>query len=270
MFALIIHLIFLNQIIIVDFVRGGSLKIALIGYGQMGQIVHKIAEKRNHEIVTIIDPITKPQTSFESIIDADICIDFSIPKSVINNIKKVSKLNKSIVIGTTGWIQNLEEVKSIISDKNIGLIYGSNFSIGMNLFFQINEYSAKLMNKFAEYDVYGFEMHHKRKKDSPSGTAKELVNILLNNIDRKKIEQYNKIDREITPEELHFASIRAGEINGKHTISYDSIADSIELKHSAKSREGFAMGAIIAAEYQVKNKLIGYHNFKKIFREIIR
>ena len=98
MFALIIHLIFLNQIIIVDFVRGGSLKIALIGYGQMGQIVHKIAEKRNHEIVTIIDPITKPQTSFESIIDADICIDFSIPKSVINNIKKVSKLNKSIVI----------------------------------------------------------------------------------------------------------------------------------------------------------------------------
>ena len=175
-----------------------------------------------------------------------------------------------MIMGTTGWENKFDEVKKIINNANVGFIYGSNFSVGMNLFFQINKFTAKLMNKIDDYDIFGYEIHHKKKKDSPSGTAKEITKILLDNIERKKIAQYEKLDREIAPDEIHFSSIRGGEINGTHFVSYDSEADSIELKHIAKSRKGFALGAIMAAEYQVENQIKGIINFKDIFEEIVK
>ncbi|MEA1971701.1 MAG: 4-hydroxy-tetrahydrodipicolinate reductase [Candidatus Cloacimonadota bacterium] len=246
------------------------MKIALIGYGQMGKIIHKLAEKRNHQIVAIIDPTIEDTDKFDKIAKADICIDFSTPKAVLSNFKEIVKYKKDVIIGTTGWLHNLSEIKLLLKKTNCGIIYGSNFSVGMNIFFQINRYAAKLMNKLNSYDVYGYEMHHKRKKDSPSGTAIELTKVLLENIDRKETAQFDRMNREIKPEELHFASIRSGDINGTHFVGYDSTADSIELKHKAKNRNGFALGAILAAEWQIKNHKIGYSNFKDIFEEVVK
>ncbi|MBT4333854.1 MAG: 4-hydroxy-tetrahydrodipicolinate reductase, partial [Candidatus Cloacimonetes bacterium] len=148
-----------------------------------------------------------------------------------------------------------------------GFIYGSNFSVGMNLFFSIIESAAKLMNKAEDYDLFGLEMHHNKKKDSPSGTAKVLSEIILQNIDRKTKVQYDKLDRKIEQDELHFTSVRSGNIPGTHSISFDSEADTIELKHTARNRNGLALGAIKAAKW-INNKT-GFYNFTDNLNKII-
>ncbi|MBT5419846.1 MAG: 4-hydroxy-tetrahydrodipicolinate reductase [Candidatus Cloacimonetes bacterium] len=243
------------------------LKIALIGYGQMGNLIEQLASQNDCEIVSIIDPTLGNEITTQTVADADVCIEFSTPDAAFENIVKLIELNKNIVTGTTGWYDNLDKVKLMVEKKGTGFIYGSNFSVGMNLFFSIIESAAKLMNKAEDYDLFGLEMHHNKKKDSPSGTAKVLSEIILQNIDRKTKVQYDKLDRKIEQDELHFTSVRSGNIPGTHSISFDSEADTIELKHTARNRNGLALGAIKAAKW-INNKT-GFYNFTDNLNKII-
>ena len=243
------------------------LKIALIGYGQMGRLIEQLAPQNDYEIVSIIDPILGNKITANTVKEADVCIEFSTPKTAFENIKKLIELNKNIVTGTTGWYSELDKIKFLVEQKGTGFIYGSNFSVGMNLFFSIIESVSKLMNNAEDYDLFGLEMHHNKKKDSPSGTAKVLSEIILQNIDRKTKVQYNKLDRKIEQNEFHFASVRSGDIPGTHSVSFDSEADTIELKHTARNRNGLAIGAIKAAKW-INNKT-GFYNFTDELSEII-
>lgn len=248
------------------------MRLAIIGYGNMGRIIHKLAEARGMEITAIIDPEAKEATAKEitsdSLKNADVCIDFSQPDAVLENIKKLSELKKNIVMGTTGWYDKTEQAKKIVSDAGNALIFASNFSLGVNLFYRIIENSAKLFNNFHEYDAFGLEFHHTKKKDSPSGTAKSISKILVDNIERKEKPVFDKLDRQISEKELHFASVRGGEIPGTHAVFFDSAADTIELKHTARSREGFALGAIKAAEWIHGKK--GFFTIDDMMKESIK
>jgi len=247
------------------------MKIALIGYGKMGRTVHEVAKEMKIEVVSIIDP-TDPSATHREINEnslkyVDVAIDFSNPKAVLSNVEKVANLKKNIVMGTTGWYDHLNEVRKIVENNNIGFIYSPNFSIGVNIFFAIVEMAAQLINKANWYDAYIYESHHNQKLDSPSGTAKELAQILLKNIHRKKKIVTGNLDRRIEPDELHIASIRSGYITGLHVVGFDSEFDNIELRHEAKNRKGFAIGAIIAAQW-IKDKR-GFYSFSEIFKDLI-
>lgn len=205
------------------------MKIALLGHGKMGTEVERLINEANaHQIV--------------SLEEADVVIDFTSPEIVLENIKKVASLGKNMVVGTTGWYNSLEEVKGIVEGAGIGLIYAQNFSIGANIFFRIVASASKLFDKFGGYDVYGLEIHHRGKKDSPSGTALRIA---------KEVEG------------LQFTSIRAGRNPGHHQVVFDSNADSITLSHSAHNRSGFAAGSILAAEFIEGKK--GVHTFDEVF-----
>ena len=233
------------------------MKIAIIGYGKMGHEIERAAKLKGVAVQCIIDPknpdATHKSIDEKSMQNVDVCIDFTRPDAVLGNINKISKFKKNIVVGTTGWHNNLEEAKETAIKNNIGLIYASNFSIGVNVFFRIIENAAKIMNNLDDYDVFGYELHHNKKLDSPSGTAKSIEQILVSNIKRKK--------------EVPFASVRAGSIPGTHVVGFDSSADTIELKHTARNREGFALGAIMAAEWINGKK--GFYNIDDMMKEII-
>ena len=233
------------------------MNIAIIGYGKMGHEIEKAAKAKGITVQSVININDKnakyKEINEESLKDVDVCIDFTTPDSVVENIRKIASLKKNIVVGTTGWYDKLDEVKGIVNSNNVGFIYATNFSVGVNIFFKIVEAAAKLINKVDEYDVFGYEMHHKNKVDSPSGTAKSIGNILIKNIQRKNKLVFDKLDRKIEPNELHFASVRSGSIPGTHSVGFDSSADTIELKHTARNREGFALGALMAAQW-INNK----------------
>ncbi|MEA2095330.1 MAG: 4-hydroxy-tetrahydrodipicolinate reductase [Candidatus Cloacimonadota bacterium] len=243
------------------------LKIALIGYGQMGKLIEQISQNNDCEIVAIIDPLLGNEITAETVTDADVCIEFSTPDAAFGNIKKLIDLGKNVVSGTTGWYDKLDKIKLMVEKKGTGFIYGSNFSIGMNLFFSIIKSTAKLMNYAEDYDLYGLEMHHNKKKDSPSGTAKVISEIILKNIDRKTLAKYEKLNRKIEKNEFHFASVRSGDIPGMHSINFDSESDTIELKHTARNRNGLALGTIKAAKWI--NDKTGFYNFTNKLNEII-
>ncbi|MDP3764939.1 MAG: 4-hydroxy-tetrahydrodipicolinate reductase [Nanoarchaeota archaeon] len=247
------------------------MNIAIIGYGKMGHEIERIAKSKGINVVSIIDlnddSATYREINEKSMHNVDVCIDFTNPNAVINNIQKISKFKKNVVVGTTGWYDKLEEAKKLVNQNNIGLIYASNFSIGVNMFFKIIENAAKIMNKIDDYDIYGYELHHNKKIDSPSGTAKTIGEILIKNIKRKNKLLFEKIDRKIEPNELHYASVRAGYIPGTHVVGFDSSADTIELKHVARSREGFALGAIMAAQW-IHNKK-GFYDINDMMKSII-
>ncbi|MCL5969906.1 MAG: 4-hydroxy-tetrahydrodipicolinate reductase [Patescibacteria group bacterium] len=241
------------------------MKIALIGYGNMGQEVENVIKAvGKHKIVSISyknisDPLDK-----NGIKKADVAIDFTAPDVILKNIKEVSKLGVNMVIGTTGWYEKLKDVEKIVIQSKTGLIYGQNFSIGANIFFKIVAYGSTLFNKFGNYDVYGMEIHHKGKKDSPSGTAKKLADVIMKNFTKKNILQTARLDRKIEPNEFHFASVRGGVNPGFHQIIFDSLADEIRLEHIAHGRRGFAEGAIMAAEF-IKGKK-GVFSFDELFK----
>ena len=236
------------------------MKIALIGYGRMGREVERVAKLRGHVICAVIDRSDAAATHKEidgkasCLKDAEVVIDFTMPAVAIENIRKVTAAKKNMVVGTTGWYDSITQAKQLVGAAGTGFIYSSNFSIGVNIFYRIVEAAAKLVNKVPDYDIFGYELHHNQKLDSPSGTAKSIAEILLKNISRKKQLQYGKLDRKINPEELHFASIRSGWIPGTHIVGFDSEADTIELKHTARSRSGFALGAVMAAEWLTGRK----------------
>ncbi|CDR35117.1 4-hydroxy-tetrahydrodipicolinate reductase [Criblamydia sequanensis] len=226
------------------------LKVALVGYGKMGKEIESIACKNNVEIKAKLDLRTMSPLEIEKAVSfVDICIDFTRPESVLNNIKILSHLKKNVVIGTTGFEKHLPEVKNLAQKNEIGILYSPNFSIGVLLFIEIIKKAATLFSPFSEYDVSGFEAHHKDKIDMPSGTAKHIGDTLLNAINRKTKVVYQKDTLQDPKAEISFSSLRSGAIPGTHTVLFDSFADTITLTHSARNRSGFASGALFAAHW---------------------
>ena len=247
------------------------MNIGLVGYGKMGHEIETVAKAKGMSVTTI-DPSDEnanfKEINEESMKDVDVCVDFTHSDSVMENIEKISKFGKNIVVGTTGWYDKLEEAKKIIGDAGTGLIWSGNFSVGVNIYFKIIENAAKLMDKFSDYDVFVHEFHHNKKADSPSGTAVMIGKILTDNIDRKKKVVTEELKRKINPEELHVSSTRGGTIPGTHIVGFDSVADTIELSHVARNRHGFALGAITAAEW-IQNKK-GFYTIDDLMKEIVR
>ncbi len=227
------------------------MKIALIGYGKMGKIIERIALERGHEIVSIIDVDNRQDFKSEAFKSADVAIEFTIPKVALDNYQQAFEAGVAVVSGTTGWADQQEKVKADVLKNGYTLFWSSNFSLGVNIFMAVNKYLAKIMNQFPEYNVEMTEVHHTQKLDAPSGTAITLAEGILDNIDRKtgwvKEIQQNE-------GELAIKSIREGQVPGIHTIRYESFADIIEITHDAKSREGFALGAVLAAEFTCGKK----------------
>jgi len=248
-----------------------DMNIALIGYGKMGHEVEQLALSKGHRIVARCDPASRGQAhvaiSQEVLQDADVCIEFTHPQAVLENIRKIAALKKPLVVGTTGWYERLSEAESIVKQNGIGLVYAPNFSLGVNLFYQIAEKAAELFNHFDEYDVFGSEIHHRQKVDSPSGTAKKLSEIVLKKFTRKKRVISQPLSRAITAEELHLVSIRAGQFPGIHSLTFDSPADTIELTHSVRSRSGFAAGALLAAEWIISRQ--GFFTFEQVLTDYL-
>src|ERR1041385_1257436 len=241
------------------------MNIALIGHGTMGKEVEELAQKRNitvKQIFTLENNLRGMALSKQSLKDVDVCIDFSTPTAAVHNIEMVAECGKNIVVGTTGWSDQIEKVKKIVKDRNIGLLYSANFSLGMNIFFQVLSSASHVFDKFDAYDVAIHETHHKRKMDSPSGTAFTLGQIILKNVRRKKGMFHESVHGAIKPEQLHITSTRVGEVVGTHHVVFDSESDSIELIHSAKNRSGFALGALVAAEWLKGKK--GFYTMKDV------
>ncbi|MEK6959366.1 MAG: 4-hydroxy-tetrahydrodipicolinate reductase [archaeon] len=244
------------------------MQIAIVGYGKMGKAAEAAAKLRGHS-VTIIDPIEEKADFKEinqtSLAKADVCIDFTTPTVAIENAKKIAALGKNIVMGTTGWYERMEEMKS--ATNKIGFIWSGNYSVGMNVFFEAVKATSKIMNNLPEYDAAVCETHHNQKKDSPGGSAQIIANIIIQNMARKKKIQPDRIEGKPNPEELHVASIRCGSIPGTHVAIFDCPADTIELKHIARGREGFAVGAVMAAEFINGKK--GFFGMDDFMRTII-
>lgn len=226
------------------------MKIALIGYGKMGHEIEKIAIDRGHTIVSIIDMNNISDFDSPAFKSADVAIEFSTPTSALSNYQKCFAANVPVVAGTTGWLEHLDEVKKKCVEEGKTFFYASNYSLGVNIFFALNKYLAKIMNNYPDYNVRMEEVHHIHKLDAPSGTAITLAEGVIENIDRKG--RWN-LEAEETPSDLAIHCIREGEVPGIHEIIYESAADTISIKHDAKSRKGFALGAVIAAEF-VKGK----------------
>ena len=221
-----------------------KIKIALIGYGKMGKEIDALCKTSEvFDVVSVSYKNKEDGLDLKGIAKADIAVDFTSKDIVLKNIEEIAKLGKNLVVGTTGWNEDLEKVKKIVEKNKIGLVYSPNFSVGVNIFFKMIDFSAKLFEKFPNYDVYGLEVHHKAKLDSPSGTALKIAG---------KVKG------------LNFTSITSGRNPGFHEVVFDSVADGITLSHQAYSRVGFAKGALIAAEF-IKNKK-GVYSFEELFK----
>jgi 4-hydroxy-tetrahydrodipicolinate reductase len=221
------------------------MRIALFGYGKMGHEIDSVAREQGETIAQVFDEFRLVQA--DALGDVDVCIDFSTPDAVVGNIRAAIQAKKDIVVGTTGWNQHLPEFRDTV--KDIGLLYSSNFSLGMNYFFRMVKRAAELMNHAENYDPSIHEIHHRQKMDSPSGTALTLARILIDGIDRKTEILTGPPAGAIKPGMLHVSSTRVGTVAGTHTVSFDSSEDLIELTHVAKTRRGFAMGALAATRW---------------------
>ncbi len=218
------------------------MKIALLGYGKMGKAIEEVALRRGHEIVLRKDA----DTSYDGLTAADVAIDFSVPTSAVTNITTCLNSNIPVISGTTGWLEDYEIMTALCNEKNGAFIYGSNFSLGVNIFFELNEHLAKIMSKFADYKVQMQEIHHSQKLDAPSGTAITLAKAIIDNSDYSSWAL-----SEAQSDEIYIDAQRIDKVPGTHTVTYNSSVDSIEIKHTAHNREGFALGAILAAEWLV-------------------
>ena len=221
------------------------MKLALLGYGRMGKAIEKIALERGHQIVCKLDK----DESEGRLEEADTAINFSVPDAAVENINKALKLSIPVVCGTTGWLDAYDEVTQTAQKNNTAFLYASNFSVGVNLFFKLNKILAKMMDPHKDYKVSMQETHHIHKLDAPSGTAITLAEDI---IDNSKLTQW-KMDKE-GPETVSIQSFREGEVPGTHTIKYQSNIDEISIEHKAHNRKGFALGAVIAAEWIANKK----------------
>lgn len=228
------------------------LKIALLGYGKMGQIVEQYALACGHEVVAKINSQSKHIE--KELSKADVCIDFSLPENVLSNLRVAADINVNVVMGTTGWYGQLDTAKKIVAETDIGFLYSPNFSIGIALFHKLVSHAAKLIGEFEDYDVSGSEVHHKQKTDTPSGTAILLADAIMAEHPVKSSVVFSTPENLLRPDQLHFTSQRTGSVPGIHSISFDSYEDTITLTHSARNRQGFAKGAVTAAEWLLGKK----------------
>jgi 4-hydroxy-tetrahydrodipicolinate reductase len=245
------------------------MKIALLGYGKMGKIIEKIATDRKHEIVLKIDYDNQHDLTAENLQKADVAIEFSTPATVLSNIDSCFKAGVPVVVGTTGWYEQLTEIKGRYEASDNAFIYATNFSVGVNIFFHINKVLAKLMNKHPYYDVQVEEIHHTQKLDSPSGTAITIAEGIIENLDNKKqwvnilTDTNNPVEDNAKAQDVLIESYRIDSVPGTHTVLYDSEVDTIEIKHTAHNRNGFALGAVLAAEWVADKK--GFYSVADMF-----
>jgi 4-hydroxy-tetrahydrodipicolinate reductase len=232
------------------------MKIALIGHGAMGKLIERLATSENHEIAVIIDEsnadLSAPELSEKLRETVDAAIDFSVAEAVKRNVGACLLANVPLVEGTTGWNSELENIKNMVAEKNGAFVYGANFSIGVNLFYRIVDFASELFARFEDYEAFIEEQHHSRKKDAPSGTALKLKAIVAENIKK----------------DFSVSSTRAGNIPGIHRVGFDGTADQILLEHAARSREGFASGALLAAKWIIGKK--GFYEFSDIMDIILK
>ena len=222
------------------------MKIALLGYGKMGKVIERIALERGHEIVLR----KSSATTYDGLENADVAIDFSVPSSAVANISECLHNTIPVVSGTTGWLEEYSKIIALCEEKKGAFIYGSNFSLGVNLFFELNDYLAKMMSKFNQYSISMEEIHHTQKLDAPSGTAISLANGIIAN------SNYTdwSLDKNSNENNIYIDAQRIENVPGTHSVFYTSEVDTIEIKHTAHSRDGFAFGAVIAAEWLVGKK----------------
>lgn len=230
------------------------MRIALIGYGKMGKTVERVAQEQSHQIVHTMDIEDNPmQAGFQGewIGRTDVIIDFSTASAIPRNVKNAVKAGVSIVVGATGWYDQLDQVKAVVEEGQGACLYASNFNLGMHLFFSLTREAGKSLSRFAEFDPYILEMHHAQKVDAPSGTALSLVKIL----------------KESYQQEVPVSSVRAGSLPGTHVVGFDSPVDTLTIEHTARNRDGFARGALLAAEWLRGKK--GFYDFQDvIFGEV--
>jgi len=243
------------------------MKIALLGYGKMGRIIEQFAADRGHEVVLKIDADNQHEKTTENLQKADVAIDFSTPASALSNINSCFNAGLPLVMGTTGWYEQLDAVKQRCEESNNTMLFGSNFSIGVNVFFFVNKMLARIMGRYPQYDVQVEEIHHTQKLDSPSGTAITIAEGIIQNLEGKK-DWVNDLIGEgdeviAKPEQLLIESHRIEDVPGTHTVIYSSEVDDIEFKHKAHSRAGFALGAVLAAEWLQGKK--GFYSVKDMF-----
>jgi|SRR5690625_6455 len=235
------------------------MNIAIIGYGRMGRTIENIAKTRGHNIQTIIDVDNEEDIHNLKEEKIDIAIEFTRPESAFSNISTLLQQKIPVISGTTGWLDKMDEIKALVESTGTGFLYAPNFSVGVNLFFAISEYAAKIMNNIPDFDVKIEEVHHIHKLDSPSGTAIQLAQDVIQALDRKEKWVNEKSD---VPSELEILSSREQEVAGIHRVIYSGLADIIQLEHTATSREGFATGAVLAAEFLIGKK--GVYSMKDV------
>jgi 4-hydroxy-tetrahydrodipicolinate reductase len=236
-----------------------SLQIALIGYGKMGRAIEEMAQMRGHRVVLRIGGHNRDTLTTDKLREADVAIEFSRPDAAFDNLRTCFEAGIPVVCGTTAWLERLDEAKRIATEYNSALFYAANYSIGVNIFMEINRRLASLMNQHANYDVSLREIHHAQKLDAPSGTGIKLAQDIIALLDRKN--GWTEHD-EPKPDEVSIISERYGDVPGTHIINYESAIDELEIRHTAKNRQGFASGALAAAEWLVGKK--GYFEMKDL------
>jgi 4-hydroxy-tetrahydrodipicolinate reductase len=260
-----------------------NMNIGLIGYGKMGKLLEAIALEKSHKIMSIMDPLITEEKSpmgtpvFKSLNaltgllgNLDVALVFSPPNTVVKNLCFFAKVKIPTVVGSTGWYDRLPEVSAAVKDARTSMFWAPNFSLGMNLFYRIAAYAAEIFDPFSEYDVGGMEVHHNKKADSPSGTAKLIAEKMLEKMNRKKKAVYEKLDGLPGADELHFASLRVGSVQGVHSIIFDSPADTVELSHTLRNREGLAAGTLQAAEWLCSEKRSGVFTMDDMLSDIMQ
>lgn len=240
------------------------MNIAIIGYGTMGKAIERLAATEHCTVVSIYHD----EHRLTEAIDApwDVAIDFSVPSAVLHNAEIVAKSGKGLVIGTTGWYASMPQLQELANRYSLGCVVGSNFSVGVQMFFRLARAAGLLVNNTPEYDVAIHETHHVRKTDSPSGTALTLSTIILDEVTRKEYIQTETQHGRIDPQALHVTSTRVGDVAGRHVITIDGPDDRIELIHNAQNREGFARGALRAARWIAGKQ--GLFNFTEVFTQV--
>ena len=237
-----------------------NMNICIIGYGKMGKAIEKIAIQKGHNITLKINSKNKDDLKIENTLNIDVAIEFSHPHSAFNNIQFCLQNNIPVVSGTTGWLNQIEKVKKTCIKYNSSFLYAPNFSLGVNLFFELNQRLAKITASQSCYDIKIEEIHHTQKKDNPSGTAIKLAETI---IDHSRYKRWT-VEESIEPNQINIKSKRKKNATGTHTVRYESEVDIIEINHSAKSRQGFGLGAVIAAEWLVGRK--GVFSMKDVLK----
>ena len=242
------------------------MKLAIIGYGRMGHMIEQIAKERGHKIVCIIDADNTADFNTDSFRSADAAIEFTTPGTAVDNILHCFAAKVPVVVGTTGWLDALPDMRDMCAKGEGTMMYASNFSIGVNIFMAVNRYLAKVMDNFPDYRPAMTEIHHIHKLDHPSGTAITLAEDIVESVTRLDSWEEPEPGKEVNPSALPIEHVREGEVPGTHIISWDSSVDKITISHEAKSREGFALGAVRAAEWIKGRK--GFFNISDMLSDV--